>query len=421
LSQTILDLGKTSRCGRQRSGERAENTGGTVTEPLDIQRLIGLGGRARRLSSEEPMKPLHLLYACFNFRSCPLPCEGLVRSDLNWEGLIPIGEEERILPALNARLQETGISWLLPAEVASFFSAVEELNLERNRAILAELATVAALLNEVGIEPVLLKGAAYLVAGVYASPAARYLMDVDLLIPEPKMSIGIEALIQRGFEWDRRDRLGRFRHHHPPLRRAGSVPFELHHSLGMSSCKSLLPASEVLEQSTRHEFGGARVRVPSPDHLMVHLIMHSQIQHPYNERIWPPLRAMYDLVLIQRRFESEIDWSSLEDRFRKAGQSGVLAMHLLRVREVLGAETPFPIRLTGLTRLRWLRRRLLRALPALRFLDPIYMYSTVLVRRLRLLRSALDVPGGWRHITRELFAPSIYKRLITDVIEGRGR
>jgi hypothetical protein len=98
-----------------------------------------------------------------------------------------------------------------------------------------------------------------------------------------------------------------------------------------------------------------------------------------------------------------------------------LAMHLLQVRDVLGAEVPFPIHLTGLTYPRWLRRRLLRTLPALRFLDPVYMYSTVLVRRLRLLRNALDRPGGWRHIVRELFAPGIYKRFIADVIEGRGR
>jgi hypothetical protein len=367
------------------------------------------------------MKPLRLLYACFNCGSVPLASQSLVRSDLNWEGMIPLAREERILPALNARIRETGISALVPAEIANFFSAVEELNLERNRAILTELATVAALLNEAGIEPVLLKGAAYLVAGVYVNPAARYLMDVDLLIPEPQMSTGIEALIQNGFEWDRSDQLGRFRHHHPPLRRAGSVPFELHHSLGMGRCKSLLPASDVLERSVPYEFNGTRVRVPSPDHLMTHLIMHSQVQHPYNERIWPPLRAMYDLVLMQRRLGSDIDWRGIQHRFRKAGQSGVLAMHLLQVRDVLGAETPFPIRLTGLTYLRWLRRRLLRTLPALRFIDPIYMYSTVLVRRLLLLRNVLDVPGGWRHIVREFLAPGIYKRFITDVIEGRGR
>ena len=396
---------------------------GNESRPLSFEVLAGAADpvTCEQAFPTNLMTSFDLLRACFNYAGAPLACEGVMWRDLNWESLIRMAEEERVLPALYARLDELGVSSLLPTEVADFLCAVEELNLERNRAILAELATAASLLNEVGIEPVLLKGAAYCLSGVYAKPAMRYLIDVDLLIAESQLSIGTEVLMQNGFEWDQSDRLGRFRHHHPPLRRAGSVHFELHHSLGMGSCRSLLPSSEVLEQSVCCEFGGARVRMPSPDHLVTHLIMHSQIQHPYNERIWPPLRAMIDLVFIRHRFDSEIDWLRIEQRFRKAGKSGVLAMHLLQVRDVLGAETPFPIRLTGLTRLRWLRRRLLRTLPALRFLDPIYMYSTVLVRRLRLLRNALDVPGGWRHIVRELLAPGIYRRFVIDLIEGRGR
>ena len=38
---------------------------------------------------------------------------------------------------------------------------------------------------------------------------------------------------------------------------------------------------------------------------MDHLTMHSQLQHPYNERVGPLLKEMYDLVLLQRRFGKE--------------------------------------------------------------------------------------------------------------------
>jgi hypothetical protein len=367
------------------------------------------------------MKLAELLYACFNCTGAASTFRNLSAVDLDWEGLIRTAADELILPALYVRLHELGIASQLPAEVVDFLCAVEELNLERNQAIFAELGTVTALLNEVGIEPVMLKGAAYYTTGVYANPGTRFLRDVDLLISERQLPAAIEVLKQNGFDWDRHDRLGLFRHHHPPLRRSGSVTFELHHSLGMGICKSLLPASEVIDQSVPLEFAGTRVRVPSPEHLMVHLIMHSQIQHPYSERIWPPLRAMHDLVLLRRRFDGEIDWSGIERRFRSAGQSGVLAMHLLQVQDTLGMKTPFPIRLTGLRSLRWSRRKLLRGLPALRFLDPVYMCSAVIGKRLGLLRNALSLPGGWREITREMVAPRIYKRLITDVIEGRGR
>jgi hypothetical protein len=370
---------------------------------------------------EPRMNLLDLLCACFDSRLVLDRVEGLNWKSLDWENFIRIAGQELVLPALHGRLEELGVSSRLPDDASNFFAAVAEMNLERNQAILSDVAAVASLLNKVGIEPVLLKGAAYCLTGVYASLATRYLWDVDLLIPEAHLSLAVEAMVQDGFEPERSYRLGRFRHHHPPLARSGSISFELHHSLGMGICKSLLPASEVLEHSVGFDFLGAKVRVPSPDHLMTHLIMHSQIQHPYNERIWPPLRAMLDLVLVRRRFDKEIDWSAIQRRYHKVGQSGVLALHLLQVRDVLGAEPPFSIRLTGLTYLRWLRRKLLRKLPSLRFVDPVYMYSTVLVRRLRLLRNALAVPGGWRYIAGELFAHDFYKRFVRDIVEGHGR
>jgi hypothetical protein len=49
------------------------------------------------------------------------------------------------------------------------------------------------------------------------------------------------------------------------------------------------------------------------------------------------------------------------------------------------------------------------------------MSSTVIGKRLLLLRNALSISGGWREISREMFTPRIYKRLITDTIQGRGR
>jgi hypothetical protein len=367
------------------------------------------------------MKPANLLRVCFSDRTASKAREELIAKNLVWEDLFRAAEDELMIPALHARFQELGVLTEIPADAKSFLAAVENLNLERNQQILSELAVVAYLLNQVGIEPVLLKGSAYFLTGVYPSPAGRYLWDVDLLIPKLQLQTAVDVLSRNGFEQGSDDRLAEFRHHHPPLRRKGSIFFELHHSLGMGLCSSLLPASEVIEHSTEFDFQGTRVRLPSPTHLMTHLIMHSQIQHPYNERIWPPLRAMRDLLLLRRRFDNEIDWSFIQHQFRKVGRPGVLAMHLLQVRDTLGSETPFAIRLTGLTYLRWLRRKLLRALPPLRFLDPVYMYSTVLVRRLRVLRNALGTPGGRRRIASEIFAPGVYRRIATDILEGQGR
>lgn len=365
--------------------------------------------------------PVKLLTECFAADISKSDWQHVRGSDLNWEAFIRFAEKERVLPALYRLLQRADVRSNIPTDLMGFLGSVEEMNGERNRAILAELGTVAKLLNEVGIEPVLLKGSAYLVKGVYANPARRYLGDLDLLVPAKSLQTGIQVLARHGFGWNSEDRLGHFRHHHPPIRRPGAVPVELHHSLGMGSCSVILPAQEVLSSSVRHEFLGAIVRIPSPEHLMVHLVMHSQLQHPYQERIWPPLRAMYDFTLVQRRFENSLDWNHVERRFREAGHAGLFALHVTYIRETLRASIPLAVPVTGMTCIRGLRRRLLRRVPLLRFLDPLYMFSTVLLRRLRLLRSALRVAGGWKEVAAELFKSGVYARLKSDILEGQGR
>ena len=186
-----------------------------------------------------------------------------------------------------------------PIEVTDLLAAVDSLNAERNQVIVNEMHTVCKLLNGGGIEPVLLKGAAYLAAGVYRNHAARYLGDIDLLIPAAQIQSASNLLGRNGYRQDESDQFAGFRHHHPPLRRPGSVFIELHHSVGMGPCASLLPADEIFLESGAYDLGGVQVKLPAPNQLAIHLIAHSQIQHSYNERIWPPLRAMYDLALLQ--------------------------------------------------------------------------------------------------------------------------
>jgi hypothetical protein len=302
-----------------------------------------------------------------------------------------------------------------------FLSSVELLNAERNDAILGEVKLAARLLNEIGIQPVFLKGLAYLVMEVYDMPAARYLADVDLLVPELQLDQAVRVLMQNGFEADKGDPFAFFRHHHPPLMRPGSVHFELHYTLTTGKAGRLLPVREMIESSIAVDLEGLKVRVPCPEHMMTHLILHSQLQHPYNERIWPPIKAMYDLVLLQRRFEGEIDWNRIERRFRAAGYYGILALFLLRVQDSLGFPPPFCVQLTAGMRFEWQRRQLLRRFPSLRYADPVYMFSITVKRRLPVLVRILQTPHGLRHLLDELRKTHIYERFFEDLVKGHGQ
>src|ERR1039458_6190981 len=215
-------------------------------------------------------------------------------SDWDWDQTVDIAAREEVLPTLHGKLS-------CPREISDFFEAIHELNAERNRQLLGEVETLALLLNQAGIEPVLLKGSAYLVTGVYSDPADRLLHDIDFLVSPPQSMQAFEIIQSSGYDPYVPTPVALVYHHHPMLTQIGRVPVEVHHSLGFGARSSVLTTEEIVTSSTPFRLGRAVVRIPSADHLLTHLIAHLQIEHGAYYRIWPSLRAMLDLVLLDRK------------------------------------------------------------------------------------------------------------------------
>jgi hypothetical protein len=184
--------------------------------------------------------------------------------------------------------------------------------------------------------------------------------------------------------------------------------------MGLGICVSFLPASETIAHSTVHQIGGASIRLPSPEHLVIHHIMHSQMHDHYRERINPSLRTLYDFFRLERHFRETLDWLSIEDHFRHAGQRATLALYLLQVQCSLGIKPPVALRLSSALRLRRRRRELLQKHPPLRFLDPSYYYLAGLMPRTRRLREILSQPGGLQYLLLKFRRPGFYARLRHD-------
>ena len=321
-----------------------------------------------------------------------------------------------MLPVLGIWLRDIGLEY-----ESDFFEDVRRAHLDRNLAIWGEMRLVVGWLNEAGIEPVLLKGSALLAAGVYEDLGHRYLIDVDLLVGEEQVGVAAGLLRARGYGAEDRDAWGYFRHHYPPLSRPGSVAFEIHHRMGLARCERVLGAREVMAGSRAAVVDGMRVRIPCPEHLVAHLVLHSQLQGAYNERVWPPMRAFVDLAMLQRKYGEGLEWGRVVERFRRAGCYRLLALHLMRVEEVLGPGFRERVKVDAVTRVLWKRRQVLRARPWLRYWDAGYMFGTVLGKRLAVLRGVLGTRAGLRHVLGQVVAPGNYLRLWTDLMEGRGR
>ncbi len=330
--------------------------------------------------------------------------------DADWFELVEEGARELVLPALSEQARRLQIASRIPLEILDVFNVTEALNGERNKEILSEAFHLTRLLNRIGIQPVALKGLAYLLTDVYPNPASRYLLDIDLLVPAPLLPRAVAHLLDNGYAETSGCRSDYVRHHHPPINRAGHPTIELHERVGLGVCERLLPATDIFHRAQPLTAQGATLLIPDPSHLVTHLILHSQLLHPYPQRIFPPVRAIHDLRLLQTRFGVSIDWNAIADAYSQAGELGTLALHLKHARHFYDIEVP-EFALTPLREIRWQRRLLLNQHRWLRFADPSYFLLALFSRRVLFLPQLLRNRKSWPQVLRLLISPDFYQRL----------
>ncbi len=336
--------------------------------------------------------------------------------DFDWEKFISSASHESLLQSIYGLLVKAELLAQAPEEVVDFLFAVRELNRERNREIFEQIRVIAFRLNRIGIEPLLLKGSAYLLSGVYHDGAERFLADVDFLVAKNDIPAALQVLTELGYTFKLFDPIDHATYHsYAVLTRADSINIDLHQTVGLGRSNEVLPANDMLLRSSAIDLEGTRVRLPAPGDLMIHHILHSQVHEQYRDRIWTPLRSLYDLTLLQRRFGTSIDWNSISHRFKNRHVYGALVLYFTLAEETLGFESPSKLRMGPVLRFRWWHRKLLRRRPSARFFDPFWFYAAGVVPRTRRLRDILRQPGGLRYLLRKLFSLEFFSRLKADL------
>ena len=130
-----------------------------------------------------------------------------------WPLLIELGSGHAVIPSVAWCLK--GKTYI-PHDVGAYFESILTLNRIRNERMLEGLERIAAALNAIDIEPVLLKGAAHLVERLYPEPGLRVLGDLDLLIPEGRATSAVAALRDVGFTGTAHPPNDGQYHHHLP-------------------------------------------------------------------------------------------------------------------------------------------------------------------------------------------------------------
>ncbi|MGE3293244.1 MAG: nucleotidyltransferase family protein, partial [Geminicoccaceae bacterium] len=197
----------------------------------------------------------------------------------DWRPVIAAADRHLVLPALAASAKDLGIAEALPPVVGELLGHVRAANARRNRALFAALEDTTIALNGAGIEPILLKGAARLVDGLYPDPGWRLMADLDLLVPAEAAEAAWASLVGRGYAVVGGDRPGS-RHLAGLLHPATSAMIEVHRDLTTEHLRRIPRLETIGERASPIAIGSGRARLPALADQLVHLAVHEQLQHP---------------------------------------------------------------------------------------------------------------------------------------------
>lgn len=205
-----------------------------------------------------------------------------------------------------------------------------------------EAECIRAALLPLGIQPILLKGAAYLLAGL---PAARGRLfgDIDLLVPKAQIEAAEAGLVAAGWAFDAElsDYDSRYyrqwMHEIPPLRHAQrDTALDLHHSI--------LPPTARVKVNTAALFEGSRELPELPGlHVLapVTMFLHSAAHLFHEGELDNGLRDLFDLDTLLRDFGAKAGfWAELLPRAQVLGLTGPLFHALRYTTRLLGTPVP---------------------------------------------------------------------------------
>lgn len=260
---------------------------------------------------------------------------------LGWDRLIRQARVSGLLIRLAVTLQEEGLLEQVPPAPRGHLRAALVLQRRQHQAVFWEVEHLLSALQARGLRLVLLKGAAYVVAGM-APGRCRLFTDFDLLVPRQDLEKAELALMMRGWTSAHRDAYDQryyrtWMHELPPMRhfRRASV-VDVHHNL-VPDTAPLKPDPERLLSQVRPCPGMPEVFVPDG----LDMILHSAVHLFHDGEFDHGLRDLFDLRdLAAECLQAEADWQALVMRARELDLERPLFYALRYLRRLLKVQIP---------------------------------------------------------------------------------
>jgi hypothetical protein len=260
-----------------------------------------------------------------------------------WDLLLRQAASANLTATLLAILEERALLEHIPAPAREHFEWVRTLAARHRQAVRFEVARIGAALDGLGLPLLLLKGAAYAVAGL--PPAAgRLFSDIDILVPKQRLGEVEAALMMNGWAASHHDDYDQryyreWMHELPPLqhiRRQSLI--DVHHAI-LPETAPVRPDPDKLRAAAQPVGADDGVRVLAP----ADMVLHSAVHLFYGE-FDKGLRDLVDLHRLLLHFSSLPGfWDQLPRRAAELELARPLFYALRHARALLGTPVPDPV------------------------------------------------------------------------------
>lgn len=272
--------------------------------------------------------------------------QGQVPPDADWMAILDLANRSLATAQLCAAIMTSSSAGAVPEDVRVFLLDVQSRNRERNRRLAEQLKDALRALNAVGIEPVLLKGAA-LWASRPDEMFDRILADIDLLVRGADVERAVRALRNAGFALTARYP-GNDVHVVAEFGRAEDVGLiDLHQR--PPGPPGLAEIQNLTAYCTAISVEGLRAMRPLPAVQIFFLVLHDQLHDGDYWRGGFDLRHLVDIASLSKASES-VDWGLLERLCATGLVRNALESQLIAAERIAGAVIP-----PHLTSRRWVQ------------------------------------------------------------------
>lgn len=265
-------------------------------------------------------------------------------SALQWDLLIRQGRRSNLLARLAHRLTHTGLIDAVPVAPRRHLSSALQMAQRQEIALRWEVECLQLALQEANVKVVLLKGAAYVMAGL-ATAQGRTFSDVDILVPKPSLGLVESELTVHGWQGAYHDEYDqhyyrRWMHEIPPMRHVKrGTTLDVHHAILPETARVKVNTAAMLAAVIALP-GHMNLYVLQPTDMLLHSATHLFHEGDFEKG----LRDLFDLDSLLRLF-GEIPgfWAQLVPRAAALGLTRPLYYALRYTTLMLDTPVPLPV------------------------------------------------------------------------------